>query len=78
MSRNANRYCAIASSLGFCMLLMSALKVLGVTDIAWVWVLSPWWVPLVFVVLLIILWSAAIALLGTLNHIFAFVSWIRG
>ena len=67
-SAKAGRGCG-----GFCGLLTIAfivLKLCGVIDWAWVWVLAPIWAPVVLVIAIILIITIVGAIVGILKGIF--------
>ena len=55
MSKSNNSSGSAAGGVGFCGLLLTAfivLKLLGVINWSWIWVLSPIWIPIISVIVI--------------------------
>ena len=57
--------CSLATVLGVVFLV---LKLVGVIDWAWVWVLAPFWIPVALVIAIALIWLLVIGIIAVINR----------
>ena len=57
--------CSLATVLGVVFLV---LKLVGVIDWAWVWVLAPFWIPVALVIAVVLIWLLVIGIIAVINR----------
>lgn len=57
--------CSLATVLGVVFLV---LKLVGVIDWAWVWVLAPFWIPVALVIAVVLFWLMVIGIIAIVNR----------
>ena len=57
--------CSLATVLGIVFLV---LKLVGVIDWAWVWVLAPFWIPVALVIAIALIWLLVIGIIAVINR----------
>ncbi len=57
--------CSLATVLGVVFLV---LKLVGVIDWAWVWVLAPFWIPVALVIAVALIWLLVIGIIAVINR----------
>lgn len=57
--------CSLATVLGIVFLV---LKLVGVIDWAWVWVLAPFWIPVALVIAVALIWLLVIGIIAVINR----------
>ena len=78
MSPQTQRYVAGFNLMAVLGAVLVVIKALGLTELSWLWVLSPWWIPMVAAVVLITVGVGLAVLGGFIAFVGAFLSGLRG